>query len=248
MKYGRGFAEGFYSYDTFRLGGLRAAKQIFAEATNTTTFDGAKYDGVLGLGFPLLNENIKSPLDNFQEQGFITERHFSLKLNSDISSKYGGELVIGGVDEVHIVGKMHFYPVTKANHWQFRMESVSVQKEDVRFCDGGCEAILNSGSSVILGPTKEIHRLNVEVLKATKIKGFDRYFLHCPTINKLPSISFTMKDRSHRIVKYSLRPRHYTQIFKVCAFVGAPFSLTFSSSLHSTINSPTYRVTRVTYA
>lgn len=215
IKYEMGSAEGFYSYDVLRMGGLRASGQLFAEAVKTTTFDDANWDGVMGLGFP--KEGLKSPLDNFQAQGFINQRHFSFKLNSKASSTESSELIIGGVDSAHYTGKMHFFPVTRAYYWQFRMESVSVSTDSINLCVGGCEAILDTGSSLMLGPKEEIKRLNLDVLNAKYDARHDRYYLHCSAVRGLPNISFTMKDKNGRFVKYTLKPRHYIRMFKVCS-------------------------------
>lgn len=188
----------------------------FGAATNSTTFDDAEYDGIMGLGFP--SPQIRSLLDYLK----LAERHFSIKLNPDISK--GGELIIGGVDEAHYTGYMRFFgiteldfPAVRANYWQLRMVAVSLPMVNLKLCASGCDVIVNSGSSLISGPRKELHELHEKVFKAMHNKDFDRYFVHCPTMDDLPSISFMMKDKEHRYVTYSLKPRDYVQRLKVCA-------------------------------
>lgn len=178
----------------------------FGAATNSKTFDDAEYDGILGLGFP--SPQIRSLLDYLK----LAERHFSIKLNRDRSK--GGELIIGGVDGY--TGNMRFFRVT-ANYWQLRMVAVSLPMVNFKLCAAGCDVIVNSGSSLISGPRKELHELHEKVFKAMHNKDFDRYFVHCPTVDHLPSISFMMKDKEHRYVTYSLKPRDYVQRLEVCA-------------------------------
>lgn len=217
IKYEKGSADGFYLKDILRMGGLRAAMQIVGEAVNSTTFDDAKWDGIFGLGFPSSKQQFLSPLDNFLNDGFIKERHFSFKLNSAGSGAIGGELIIGGVDKAHFTGKMYFFPVTRARHWQLRMESVAIQKTGVTLCVGGCDVILDTGSSLILGPYADIEKLNVEILKAKLNERHKRYYLHCSTVNDLPVIQFVLKNKANHIKKYSLKPKQYIRRFKVCA-------------------------------
>lgn len=216
IRYEKGSAEGFYSYDTLRMGGLKATGQIFAEAVSTSTFENAKWDGVMGLGFCKPTDKIKSPLDNFQEQGVIEKRSFSFKLNSEANSKYGGELIFGGVDDKHFKGKMYFFAVTQARYWQFRMEKVTDLKNTIKLCRGGCEAILDTGTSNILGPRKEIEYLNLEIFKARQLN--QRFYLHCSQMANLPTIAFTMRDTNGQRLKYTLKPKHYIRVVKVCAF------------------------------
>lgn len=39
------------------------------------------------------------------------------------------------------------------------LHRVRVGKEDLRSCDGGCEAIVDTGNSMVTGPTDEIENL-----------------------------------------------------------------------------------------
>lgn len=210
MKYGRGSASGFYSTDTLQMGSLRVTQQMFAEVLTTTEFDRVKWDGIMGLGFSSPKDKIVSPLTNFQRAGLISERRFSLRLRMD-----GGELTIGGVNEEQFTGKMHFFSVTGGPHWQIRIDAVSVETAKFQLCNGGCDAILNSGTSLIAGPRKEIHRLHMEVFNATKVESHDRYFLHCPDVRNLPPVAFLMLDKNRHYAKYFLRPWHYVTRIKV---------------------------------
>ncbi|CAM6048445.1 unnamed protein product [Sphagnum compactum] len=59
MKYATGSMEGFLSQDEITLGDLTVKGQVFAEATKepASTFLGAKFDGILGLGFKEISVN-----------------------------------------------------------------------------------------------------------------------------------------------------------------------------------------------
>ncbi|CAN5970632.1 unnamed protein product, partial [Sphagnum jensenii] len=59
MKYATGSMEGFLSQDEITLGDLTVKGQVFAEATKEpgSTFLGAKFDGILGLGFKEISVN-----------------------------------------------------------------------------------------------------------------------------------------------------------------------------------------------
>lgn len=219
IRYEKGSADGFFSFDTLKMGVLRAAKQFFAEAVNSTTFDDTKWDGIFGLGFPSPGEQnlFQSPLSNFKNDGFIKQRDFSFKLNSAATSTRGGELIIGGVDKSHYTGRMHFFAVTRAHHWQLQMESVSIPTAGVTFCVRGCDVIIDTGSSIIMGPHNDIDKLHFEVLGAKLNLRHNRYYLHCSAVNGLPTIQFVLRNKRNHIKKFSLKPQEYIRKFKVCA-------------------------------
>ena len=56
-------------------------------------------------------------------------------------------------------------------------------KNLINICSYGCEAIVDSGTTLICGPSKEINRLNAKL-------GFDKNGnIDCSTIDSLPSLS-----------------------------------------------------------
>lgn len=65
----------------------------------------------------------------------------------DMNHAYGGEMIIGGSDPAHYVGNFTYVPVSRAAFWQFTMSSMKIG--DATFCNGGCEAIIDSGSSFL---------------------------------------------------------------------------------------------------
>lgn len=58
------------------------------------------------------------------EQGLIKEPVFSFWLNRDLDSEIGGEIVFGGSNPDHYVGKHNWAPITVPGYWQFAMEGI----------------------------------------------------------------------------------------------------------------------------
>lgn len=162
IAYGSGSLSGFYSKDTVGLGHLKVKGQTFAEATEEPglTFVTAQFDGILGLGWPQIAVGGVTPVfQNMIEQEVVKEPVFSFWLNRNDPEGAGGELVLGGVDPSHYIGKHAWSNVTREGYWQFKMDGMTVPGASSP-CRGGCQAIADSGTSLLVGPTDEIAEIN----------------------------------------------------------------------------------------
>eukprot|EP00057_Strongylocentrotus_purpuratus_P018555 XP_011673029.1 PREDICTED: lysosomal aspartic protease [Strongylocentrotus purpuratus] len=83
IQYGSGSCSGFVSNDVIELGALKAKNQSFGEATAEPglTFVAAKFDGILGLGYPTITRISKVPVfEKIVQQGLVTDAVFSVYL------------------------------------------------------------------------------------------------------------------------------------------------------------------------
>ncbi|KAJ3676033.1 hypothetical protein LUZ60_003445 [Juncus effusus] len=94
------------------------------------------------------------------EQGLLEKNVFSFWLNRNEDDSNGGELVFGGVDSKHFVGSHTYVNVTEKGYWQFQMGDILVDGYSTGFCADGCDAIVDSGTSLLAGPTTIIAQLN----------------------------------------------------------------------------------------
>jgi cathepsin D len=59
--------------------------------------------------------------------------------------------------------------VSQKGYWQFKLDGIKLNNVDV--CKGGCNAIADTGTSLLVGPTEEVALIN-EVRACTHVWSF----------------------------------------------------------------------------
>ncbi|XP_057626367.1 cathepsin E [Chionomys nivalis] len=203
IQYGTGSLTGIIGADQVSVGGLTVQDQQFGESVKEPgqTFVNAEFDGILGLGYPSLAAGGVTPVfDNMMAQNLVDLPIFSVYLSSDPQGGSGSELTFGGYDPSHFSGILNWIPVTKQGYWQIALDGILVGNT-VMFCSEGCQAIVDTGTSLLTGPSHKIKELQ-EAIGATPVDG--EYAVNCANLNTMPNVAFLING-----VSYTLSPNAY---------------------------------------
>uniref|UniRef100_A0A2K5J836 Cathepsin D n=1 Tax=Colobus angolensis palliatus TaxID=336983 RepID=A0A2K5J836_COLAP len=217
IHYGSGSLSGYLSQDTVSvpcksasstaaLGGVKVERQVFGEAIKQPgiTFIAAKFDGILGMAYPRISVNNVLPVfDNLMQQKLVDQNIFSFYLNRDPTAQPGGELMLGGTDSKYYKGSLSYLNVTRKAYWQVHLDQVEVAS-GLTLCKEGCEAIVDTGTSLMVGPVDEVRELQKAIGAVPLIQG--EYMIPCEKVSTLPAITLKLGGKG-----YKLSPEDYTE-------------------------------------
>ncbi|XP_063338223.1 pepsin A-like [Pelmatolapia mariae] len=189
LTYGTGSMTGILGYDT--VGGLAVTNQIFGLSQTEAPFmQNMQADGIFGLAYPSLSLSSATPVfDNMMNAGLINQNLFSVYLSSN--NQRGSVVTFGGVDTNHYSGSITWIPLSSELYWQITVDSVSGNGQAVA-CNGGCQAIVDTGTSMIVGPQSDIDNINAW-LGASCQNG--EYIVNCNNIGQMPDVTFNINGQ-----------------------------------------------------
>ncbi|KAM6296831.1 cathepsin D-like [Podargus strigoides] len=189
ITYGSGSLRGFLSQDTLTVSNISVPEQTFAEAVALPglAFAAARFDGVLGLAFPTAAAGPARPVfDNMMARGLFRTNVFSFRLRRPHP------------DHTPITpqGPPNCPP-------RCRWGRGGPWGAVTPLCaGGGCEAIVDTGTSLITGPSEEVDKLHRAMGGSPTLGG--QYTLDCNKVPSLPNVSFVLGGH-----EFTLGPQHY---------------------------------------
>ncbi|XP_077151164.1 renin [Ranitomeya variabilis] len=221
ILYESGGVRGFLSKDLVTVADIPVF-QVFAEATELPAFPFifARFDGVLGMGFPTQAiDDITPVFDRILSQKVLEEEVFSVYYSRDSHLNPGGEIMFGGSDQSYYTGSFQYLNLKKHGFWHVNMKGVSVGAE-VLFCKEGCTVAIDTGAAYITGPAGSVSVLMKAIGAIQQFAG--EYTVECDKISELPDISFHMGGNEYTLKgqAYVLRQLQFGEEVCHVAFSG----------------------------
>lgn len=182
---------------------LRVPNQPIGASTRQTTypFNILPFDGIMGLA-PSVNKG--SVLHQLRKSGALKRLMLGVYLSDD--AHRNGLITFGGAEHSRMAPgeHIHWHPITNPREWEVAMKDITVDGKPLHICDGRpggvCPAVVDTGSSLITGPEKEVKQLLSQV----------RTKEDCSNLGRLPEIAVQLTDAQGQVVSYPLTPKEYT--------------------------------------
>ncbi|XP_027712591.1 chymosin-like [Vombatus ursinus] len=202
IQYGTGSMEGVLGYDTVIVSDVVDHDQIFGLSIQEPgdIFTYSEFDGILGLGYPSLSVDEATPVfDNMMKKHLVAHDLFSVYLSRDNQKSM---LILGAIDPSYYTGSLHWVPVTEQGYWQFSVDRITVNGQAVA-CADGCQAILDTGTSMLVGPSSDI--LNIQNVIGATEDQYGLFDINCSSLSSMPTVEIHINGR-----KFPLPPLAYT--------------------------------------
>lgn len=189
ITYGSGSIDGYVSQDTAKLGDASAPAFGFGEVNSVSgvAFLASQMSGILGLAYNTISVD---KLPTFVDQSDLTDKSFSFVLRENPEQSY---MTMPGYDQ-QIVGdnQFTFHNVVEERYYSLKLDSIA--QGSTKIASDGFKAVIDSGTSVIVGP-----KTLVEPLIAGITVNDD-----CSGVDQLPNLTWTIDG-----LDYVLTPNDY---------------------------------------
>jgi len=186
VKYGSGFINGYLAEDQLEFGGHQIKSTSFISVTEERgpAFEHSHFAGILGLAFPnIAVDGILPPFDRLMETGKLDANQFAFWMSNHPGSA-GGIISVGGTDSRLHSADFKWLDVNDKMYWQVDMEDILVDGKPMHVCPPkGCKVAMDTGTSLITGPSQDMHRL----------LNYAQAHRDCSNWEQLPVISLKMK-------------------------------------------------------
>lgn len=177
IEYGSGPVSGYVSVDNAKVADAVVKGQMFAEITDVSGLGAAfllgHFDGILGLAFDTISVlGLPTVFNNMIDQKLVDEPVFAFYLTNEDGKD--GELDFGGVDSAHYSGDFTYVPVSSETYWEVELGGMSIGGTNVTSVT---RAIVDSGTSLLAGPTAEVAAIAKLVGATPLVKG--EYIIPC---------------------------------------------------------------------
>jgi len=191
IQYGSGPVAGFYSTDRMSIGGIDTADYLFAEVTDVSGlglgYTIGKFDGICGMGWDSISvDGVQTPLQALLASGKMTEPVFAFHLGKDGAD---GELTIGGVNSAHFSGDFSYVPLASKDYWSIKLDGIKLDGSKI---GSTTKAIVDSGTSLMAGPTTEVKAI-ASALNLGSILGKE-YTVDC---SKKYTLTYTLGGKDY---------------------------------------------------
>jgi cathepsin D len=192
VTFGTGQVTGEINSDDFTLGNLKISEQKFGEILDEEgdVFSAGHFSGILGLAYPSMAAYGNTPVfDSIIQQKLLKSNiltfYYSYNENTD------GQITLGYIDKNKYKGDIKYYKVIDKYYWTIKMDDIKYNGVSLGLCKNGCKAVIDTGTTLITGPTNDLKTL----LKAIPVEN------DCNHYDIAKDISFVFNGDEYKLDK-----------------------------------------------
>lgn len=215
LMYGSGPVSGVMVYAPVTLAdaSLSSFKLGLADEVGFSGYTSSEFEGILGLAWPGLNSDLNVPaiVPALFAANEIAGNLFTIYLSADGS---GGELNLGEIDSTRYQGEISWMPLVRELWWSVHFVDLTIGSAVSTATASSGLAIIDSGTSLIIGPTDAIYTLMDSIQTSTGIPVyFDSsqqiFAVLCEDVPLLPDLSFLLAGADGQSYKFTMPGASY---------------------------------------
>jgi hypothetical protein len=184
ISFGTGDISGDYFQDKFCIAKDLCTNVRFVAASQQSAepFSETPFDGILGLGFNDLSMGQHfNILDELNSNGQLPMGTFAVYLTDDANS----EITFGGYKTEKVASDIVWAKVVRESYWQVGVDDITFNNVATGLCRGGCQVAVDTGTSMLAGPSDLVEQLTAKLGAKDDCSNFDQ----------LPSIGFKVRNK-----------------------------------------------------
>jgi len=182
ITFGTGEISGVFIKDNICVGSI-CTHGNFVAATEESDepFSLVPFDGILGLGLQQMSEGPHfNILDCMIRDKVLKSNMFAVYFGGTDTEE--SEITFGEYRYQRMASPLFWVPVSNPGYWQVEMEDITIANEHQNFCHGNCQVAVDTGTSLMAGPTDIVNGLIDKLAVAS----------NCSNYNKLPNLGFVV--------------------------------------------------------
>lgn len=180
ITFGTGTVTGVFVKDRICVGEVCThADFVAAIEESDEPFSLVPFDGIMGLSLPQLSEGPHfNVFDSMIRDKVLKRDLYAIFLGE--TDDEACEISFGEYRQERMASEIFWEPVTVPGYWQVKMEDITIENKKLNLCDGNCQVAVDSGTSLMAGPSDIIDALNQKLIVTN----------NCSNYNTLPKLGF----------------------------------------------------------
>ncbi|KAI0028325.1 aspartic peptidase domain-containing protein [Vararia minispora EC-137] len=207
ITYGSGVVNGYLVTDVVQMAGFEVSDQTFGACPPMSSgLVDAPVSGLLGLAWqglsstgakPFWQQLYESGVLDTAEMGFFLTRYLNVSRASSLEQ--GGVFTLGATNTTLYTGSIAFQSLTQSDlYWTIALDSVVVGGGTVSMGSGSTNAVIDTGTTLIGGPSTEVANIYAQISGSQALSGSYNGYYSFPCSTSV-NVSMTFGGRAWSI-------------------------------------------------